>query len=183
MSRSQIQRLIKDGRVKGSAASLRSSTAVHAGQRFEIDIPAAGPGHAGAGAAPDPDHVPGPGHRRSSTSPPAWWCIPAAGHSSGTLVNALLHHVDGPERGRRRAASRDRPSTRSRHLRTHGRREERPGPPGAVAAVQRPRGREGIHRAGVGRRPGGPPDRGSRSDAIPTTARRCPPAHGAREAR
>ena len=30
----------------------------------------------------------------SSTSRPAWSCIPAAGHSSGTLVNALLHHVD-----------------------------------------------------------------------------------------
>ena len=29
----------------------------------------------------------------SSTSPPAWSCIPAAGNPSGTLVNALLHHV------------------------------------------------------------------------------------------
>ena len=27
------------------------------------------------------------------TSPPAWWSTPAAGHPSGTLVNALLHHL------------------------------------------------------------------------------------------
>jgi 23S rRNA pseudouridine1911/1915/1917 synthase len=29
----------------------------------------------------------------SSTRRPAWWC-PAPGHGGGTLVNALLHHVD-----------------------------------------------------------------------------------------
>ena len=29
----------------------------------------------------------------SSTSRRAWWSIPAAGHASGTLVNALLHHL------------------------------------------------------------------------------------------
>ena len=29
----------------------------------------------------------------SSINPPEWWCT-AAGHATGTLVNALLHHVN-----------------------------------------------------------------------------------------
>jgi enamine deaminase RidA (YjgF/YER057c/UK114 family) len=37
-SRSQIQRLIKDGRVKGPAPVVRASTAVHTGQQFEVEV-------------------------------------------------------------------------------------------------------------------------------------------------
>src|SRR5688500_8040527 len=51
-SRSQIQRLIKDGHVQGPAAGLRPSTAVRAGQTYAIDIPAP------VEAAPQPEALP-----------------------------------------------------------------------------------------------------------------------------
>ena len=92
LSRSHIQRLIKDGRVKGSTASLRSSTAVRQGQRFEIDIPPPTP------ATPEPEPLPIRIMFQDQdvlvVDKPAGMVVhPAAGHSSGTLVNALLHHV------------------------------------------------------------------------------------------
>jgi 23S rRNA pseudouridine1911/1915/1917 synthase len=91
-SRSQLQRLIKDGHVSGPIAALRPSTAVHAGQEYTIDIPAP------VAAAPMPEPLP---LRIVFEDPdvvvldkPAGMVVhPAAGHSSGTLVNALLHHV------------------------------------------------------------------------------------------
>jgi 23S rRNA pseudouridine1911/1915/1917 synthase len=91
-SRSQIQRLIKDGRVRGPRPVLRSSTAVHAGQTYSIEIPAPAPSRPEPEALPlrivfeDPDLV--------VLDKPAGMVVhPAAGHSRGTLVNALLHHV------------------------------------------------------------------------------------------
>jgi len=91
-SRSQLQRLIKEGRVTGPTQGLRPSTAVRTGQRYSIEIPTP------SSAAPegealtlrivfeDPDVV--------VLDKPAGMVVhPAAGHSSGTLVNALLHHV------------------------------------------------------------------------------------------
>jgi 23S rRNA pseudouridine1911/1915/1917 synthase len=92
-SRSQIQRLIKDGRVTlAGKAILRPSAAVHAGQIYELDIPAPAPAGPLPEALPlrivyeDPDVV--------VLDKPAGMVVhPAAGHSSGTLVNALLHHV------------------------------------------------------------------------------------------
>ena len=100
-SRSQIQRLIKEGRVKGhdsaagSAATravLRASTAVHAGQSFQIDIPAP------TAAIPEPEALPlrivFQDQDVVVLDKPAGMVVhPAAGHSSGTLVNALLHHI------------------------------------------------------------------------------------------
>jgi 23S rRNA pseudouridine1911/1915/1917 synthase len=92
-SRSHVQRLIKDGRVQASPPrALRASTAVHAGQTFTIEIPDAAPVEAMPEALPllivfeDPDLV--------VLDKPAGMVVhPAAGHSTGTLVNALLHHV------------------------------------------------------------------------------------------
>jgi 23S rRNA pseudouridine1911/1915/1917 synthase len=91
-SRSQVQRLIKDGRVRGPIASMRPSSVVHAGQRYSIDIPAPVPATLTAEALPlrvvfeDPDVL--------VLDKPAGMVVhPAAGHASGTLVNALLHHV------------------------------------------------------------------------------------------
>jgi 23S rRNA pseudouridine1911/1915/1917 synthase len=91
-SRSHVQRLIKDGHVKGPAASLRSSTAVHAGQVYEIDIPAP------TAATPEPEAIPlrivyEDEHLVVLDKPAGMVVHPAAGHSGGTLVNALLHHV------------------------------------------------------------------------------------------
>ena len=94
-SRSQIQRLIKDGRVSpgaGKTAAVRASTVVHAGQWFEIDIPAP------VAATPEPEELPlrivFQDQDIVVLDKPAGMVVhPAAGHSSGTLVNALLHHI------------------------------------------------------------------------------------------
>jgi 23S rRNA pseudouridine1911/1915/1917 synthase len=91
-SRSGVQRLIKDGHVSGAVASLRPSTVVRAGQQYDIEIPAP------SAATPEPEALP---LRIVFEDPdlvvldkPAGMVVhPAAGHSGGTLVNALLHHV------------------------------------------------------------------------------------------
>ena len=94
-SRSQVQRLIKDGQltdVGAARAALRPSSVVRAGQEFELDLPAPAPATPEAEDLPlriiyqDPDVV--------VLDKPAGMVVhPAAGHSGGTLVNALLHHV------------------------------------------------------------------------------------------
>src|SRR5207253_2725169 len=91
-SRAQIQRLIKDGQVEGPTAVVRPSTAVHTDQTFAINVPDPVPSALEPEALPllivyeDPDVV--------VLDKPAGMVVhPAAGHSSGTLVNALLHHV------------------------------------------------------------------------------------------
>jgi 23S rRNA pseudouridine1911/1915/1917 synthase len=92
-SRSQIQKLIKDGHVSGPIKVVRASTPVKAGQAFEIELPAPVEARAVAEDLPlsilyeDADVV--------VIDKPAGMVVhPAAGHSSGTIVNALLHHVD-----------------------------------------------------------------------------------------
>jgi 23S rRNA pseudouridine1911/1915/1917 synthase len=91
-SRSHVQRLIKDGRVQGPGKTLRPSTAVRSGQVYTIDVPEPVAAQAGPEALPlrivyeDPDVV-------VLDKPSGMVVHPAAGHSSGTLVNALLHHV------------------------------------------------------------------------------------------
>jgi 23S rRNA pseudouridine1911/1915/1917 synthase len=91
-SRAQVQRLIKEGRVHGPVSQVRPSTAVHTDQTFAIDVPEPSPSTVEPEALPllivyeDPDIV--------VLDKPAGMVVhPAAGHSSGTLVNALLHHV------------------------------------------------------------------------------------------
>jgi 23S rRNA pseudouridine1911/1915/1917 synthase len=92
-SRSQIQKLIRDGHVSGSVKSLRPSTPVKAGQRYRIELPDPVPPTAEAENLPltilyeDADIV--------VIDKPAGMVVhPAAGHTSGTVVNALLYHVD-----------------------------------------------------------------------------------------
>ena len=86
---------------------------------------------------------------------------PAAGHADGTLVNALLHHVDDLERCRRRARPGivhrlDRGTSGvmvvAKNDRAHAR---------ARAAVPRPRGHEGVRGARLGRRGGRAAHRGA----------------------
>jgi 23S rRNA pseudouridine1911/1915/1917 synthase len=94
-SRSQIQRLIKEGRVTSRAGAhhvLRASTPVKAGERYVVAVPEV------RAATPHPEPLP---LRIVFEDPdlvvldkPAGMVVhPAAGHDSGTLVNALLHHV------------------------------------------------------------------------------------------
>jgi len=90
-SRSQIQRLIKEGHVRGPGAA-RASSSVHTGQVYEVEIPEPAP------ASPEPEELPLRIIFQDSDvvvlDKPAGMVVhPAAGHSGGTLVNALLHHV------------------------------------------------------------------------------------------
>jgi 23S rRNA pseudouridine1911/1915/1917 synthase len=92
LSRSQVQRLIKDGRVKGPGATLRPGMAVHAGQTFAVEIPEP------SAAAPLPEALPLQIVHEDADlvvlDKSAGMVVhPAAGHDSGTLVNALLHHI------------------------------------------------------------------------------------------
>jgi 23S rRNA pseudouridine1911/1915/1917 synthase len=95
-SRSQIQRLIKDGKVQIDGVrpeKIKASLAVEAQQAVVVDVPAPGPAAAQPQALPlaivyeDADLV--------VIDKAAGMVVhPAAGHADGTLVNALLHHVD-----------------------------------------------------------------------------------------
>jgi 23S rRNA pseudouridine1911/1915/1917 synthase len=91
-SRSQIQRLIEDGRVQVGGRAARSNQAVKAGQVVTLEIPEPVPAAVEAEDLPlaivyqDRDLV--------VVDKPAGMVVhPAAGHAGGTLVNALLHHV------------------------------------------------------------------------------------------
>lgn len=100
-SRSQIQRLIADANVVvskktsqkgGPPAAAKSNLAVHAGDRITVDMPDAMPASASREELPleilyqDSD--------LAVVNKPAGMVVhPAAGHASGTLVNALLHHL------------------------------------------------------------------------------------------
>ena len=93
LSRSQAQRLIDEGRVAVEGRAAKANLTVKAGDRIVVDVPDPEPSSAIAEdiAIPilheDPDIV--------VVNKPAGMVVhPAAGHSSGTLVNALLHHVD-----------------------------------------------------------------------------------------
>ena len=90
-SRSHIQRLIKEGQVSGPG-TIRPSTAVRAGQIFVVDIPEP------VAAEPLPEALPLRILYEDSDivvlDKPAGMVVhPGAGHSRGTLVNALLHHI------------------------------------------------------------------------------------------
>jgi 23S rRNA pseudouridine1911/1915/1917 synthase len=93
LSRSQIQRLIKDGHVRVSGKTAKANQAVKPGQDIAIEVPEL------IEAAPQPEALPLPiryqDHDLIVVDKPAGMVVhPAAGHDSGTLVNALLHHVD-----------------------------------------------------------------------------------------
>jgi 23S rRNA pseudouridine1911/1915/1917 synthase len=93
LSRSQIQRLIKDGHVRVAGKTAKANQAVKPGQAIAIEVPEL------IDAAPQPEALPLPilyqDHDLIVVDKPAGMVVhPAAGHDSGTLVNALLHHVD-----------------------------------------------------------------------------------------
>jgi 23S rRNA pseudouridine1911/1915/1917 synthase len=93
-SRSQIQKLIEDGHVTlAGGRGARSNLAVREGDRVSVTVPDAVPSSLTAEALPleivyqDEDVL--------VINKPAGMVVhPGAGHASGTLVHALLHHVD-----------------------------------------------------------------------------------------
>jgi 23S rRNA pseudouridine1911/1915/1917 synthase len=94
-SRSQIQRLIRLGHVLDASGRPvpRASVPVTAGDVYDIDIPPAAP----STVAPQPlpvDVVYQDADILVVNKAAGMVVHPAAGHADGTLVNALLHHVD-----------------------------------------------------------------------------------------
>ena len=92
-SRSQIQRLIREGQVHVVGRPAKVNQAVKAGQAISLELPEP------VGAAPLPEALPLSILYQDQdvivVDKPAGMVVhPAAGHASGTLVNALLHHVD-----------------------------------------------------------------------------------------
>jgi 23S rRNA pseudouridine1911/1915/1917 synthase len=92
-SRSHIQRLIKDGHVRVDGREAKPNLPVKTGQAVAVDIPDL------IDPAPAPEALPLPIVYQDRdlivVDKPAGMVVhPAAGHASGTLVNALLHHVD-----------------------------------------------------------------------------------------
>ncbi len=91
-SRSQLQRLIKDGRVLIGGQKAKANQVVKAGQQITVDLPDP------IDPEPRPEALPVPILYQDAdlvvVDKPAGMVVhPAAGHSEGTLVNALLHHV------------------------------------------------------------------------------------------
>jgi 23S rRNA pseudouridine1911/1915/1917 synthase len=91
-SRSQIQRLIKEGKVSIGEQPGRSNRVVHAGEAVVVDIPAP------ASPLPQPEALELDILYQDSDvvvlNKPAGMVVhPAAGHAQGTLVNALLHEI------------------------------------------------------------------------------------------
>ena len=91
-SRSQIQKLIADGHVTLARRDARANLAVHEGDRITVVIQDAAPSRLEGESLPleilyqDQD--------LAVLNKPAGMVVhPGAGHASGTLVNALLHHL------------------------------------------------------------------------------------------
>ncbi len=92
LSRSRIKQLIDEGRVFGP--KLRAAARVEAGEAYRIELPPPAP----LGLAPEPialDILHEDEHILVLNKPAGIVVHPSAGHASGTLVNALLHHCKG----------------------------------------------------------------------------------------
>ncbi len=95
LSRSRLKSLIGEGRVSIDGATvIDASRKINAGARVVVDLPAPTP------AAPQPEAIPLDVLHEDAevivVDKPAGLVVhPGAGNSSGTLVNALLHHCAG----------------------------------------------------------------------------------------
>jgi len=92
-SRSQFQRLIREGRVLVDGATSKPNLALREGQSVTVEIPPPTP----ATPAPQELHLPIVYQDEDVivVNKPAGMVVhPGAGHDEGTLVNALLFHAD-----------------------------------------------------------------------------------------
>lgn len=92
LSRSRIQKLVAEGAVRINGAVPKRSHMVRAGEEVSVDVPAP------REVALEAEDIPlailyEDEHLIAIDKPPGLVVHPAPGHSSGTLVNALLHHV------------------------------------------------------------------------------------------
>jgi len=92
LSRSRIQKLIDEGAVRVAGSSVKRSHFVRAGEAVSIEVPEP------RAARVEPEAIPlsilyEDEHLLAIDKPSGLVVHPAPGHASGTLVNALLHHV------------------------------------------------------------------------------------------
>ena len=92
LSRSRIQKLIAEGAVRLDGAPAKRAHVVRAGEEVEVDVPEP------RAASIEPQDIPlsilyEDAHLIAIDKPPGLVVHPSPGHRSGTLVNALLHHV------------------------------------------------------------------------------------------
>jgi 23S rRNA pseudouridine1911/1915/1917 synthase len=92
-SRSQVQRLIKDGLVRVAGREAKANYLVRPGDAVAVEVRAPAP------AVPQPEAIPVDVLFEDAdiivVNKPAGMVVhPAPGHGGGTLVNALLHHAD-----------------------------------------------------------------------------------------
>ena len=92
LSRARIQKLIEEGAVRLSGGPAKRSHVVRAGDEVEVEVPEP------RETAVLPEDIPlsilyEDEHLLAIDKPPGLVVHPAPGHASGTLVNALLHHV------------------------------------------------------------------------------------------
>jgi 23S rRNA pseudouridine1911/1915/1917 synthase len=92
-SRSQIQRLIKEGQVRIAGRTVKPNQSVKTADSITIEIPEP------VDPTPQPETLPLSILYQDPdviiVDKPAGMVVhPAAGHAGGTLVNALLHHID-----------------------------------------------------------------------------------------
>jgi 23S rRNA pseudouridine1911/1915/1917 synthase len=92
-SRSRVRKLLDDGRILLNGEGVKASTQVHTGDRINVDEPPPRPLEIEAQDIPL-DIVHEDEHLLVINKPPGLIIHPAAGHKSGTLVNALLQHCD-----------------------------------------------------------------------------------------
>ena len=130
----------RPGRVDGAAVARSRAARSRRGARVALDVPAAGRRRSRRARRSRSPSSTRTTTSSSSTSRPASWCIPAAGHETGTLVNALIAHcgdslsgIGGVKRPGHRAPP------RQGHVRPPGRRQERPRASGPRRAVRRSR--------------------------------------------
>ncbi len=91
LSRARVQALIKAGLVTCEGAAVRANAKPRPGQVIEVSVPAP------VAAVPAPEEIPldilyEDGDCLVLNKPAGLVVHPAAGHATGTLVNALLHH-------------------------------------------------------------------------------------------
>jgi 23S rRNA pseudouridine1911/1915/1917 synthase len=92
LSRSRLQKLIEEGAVHVSGVPAKRSRVVRAGESVEVEVPEP------RTIAVEPEAIPlsilyEDAHLIAIDKPPGLVVHPSPGHGSGTLVNALLHHV------------------------------------------------------------------------------------------
>ncbi len=93
-SRSQVQRLLREGHITLDGGPARAAVKVRAGQSISVDLPEPEPSEL-VPQAMDLEALFEDEHLIVINKPAGLVVHPAPGHSQGTLVHGLLHHCQG----------------------------------------------------------------------------------------